>query len=138
MIPLTSLPTLNATLNGLSALLLVCGFVCIRNQKITLHRIFMLSAVATSSAFLTSYLIYHYRVGSVRFQHFGWIRAVYFSILISHTILAVAIVPLVIITLSRALRGRFDRHKRMARWTLPLWFYVSITGVVIYWMLYQW
>ena len=100
------------------------------------HRLCMLSAFATSSLFLISYLTYHYQVGSVPFQGRGWIRFVYFAILISHTILAAAIVPLVLLTLARALRGRFDRHKRIARWTLPLWLYVSITGVIVYWMLY--
>ena len=100
------------------------------------HRLCMLSAFTTSALFLVSYLTYHYQVGSVPFQGRGWIRFVYFAILISHTILAAAIVPLVLLTLTRALRGRFDRHKRIARWTLPLWLYVSITGVIVYWMLY--
>ena len=100
------------------------------------HRLCMLSAFATSTLFLISYLTYHFEVGSVPFQGRGWIRAVYFAILISHTVLAAAIVPLVMLTLFRALKGRFVRHKRIARWTLPLWFYVSVTGVVVYWMLY--
>ena len=102
------------------------------------HRTFMLTAVCTSTLFLASYLYYHWHVGSVRFQGQGWSRPVYFSILISHTILAATIVPLVIITLSRALRERFDRHRAIARWTFPLWLYVSVTGVVIYFMLYHW
>ena len=97
----------------------------------------MLSAFATSTLFLVSYLTYHYQVGSVPFEGQGWIRTLYFSVLISHTVLAAAIVPLVLVTLVRALRGRFGRHKRIARWTLPLWFYVSVTGVVVYWMLYR-
>jgi len=97
----------------------------------------MLSAFTTSTLFLISYLIYHYHVGSVPFQGQGWLRAVYFAVLVSHTILAVLIVPLVLITLTRALKGNFDRHKRIARWTLPLWLYVSITGVLVYWMLYH-
>ena len=97
----------------------------------------MLSAFAASSLFLISYLAYHYQVGSVPFKGQGSIRVVYFTILISHTILAVAIVPLVLMTLTRALKGSFERHKRIARWTLPLWLYVSITGVIVYWMLYQ-
>jgi uncharacterized membrane protein YozB (DUF420 family) len=97
----------------------------------------MLAALVTSALFLTSYLIYHYNVGSVPFTGRGWIRAVYFSILITHTILAAVIVPLVLVTLTRALREDFVRHRRIARWTLPLWFYVSVTGVVVYWMLYR-
>jgi len=97
----------------------------------------MLSAFTTSTLFLVSYLVYHYHVGSVPFQGQGWLRAVYFAVLVSHTILAVLIVPLVLITLTRALKGNFDRHKRIARWTFPLWLYVSITGVLVYWMLYH-
>lgn len=97
----------------------------------------MLSAFTTSTLFLISYLIYHYHVGSVPFQGQGWLRAVYFAVLVSHTILAVLIVPLVLITLTRALKENFDRHKRIARWTFPLWLYVSITGVIVYWMLYH-
>ena len=96
----------------------------------------MLSAFATSTLFLISYLVYHYQVGSVPFQGQGWLRTIYFAILISHVVLAVVIVPLVLITLSRALKGSFDRDKRIARWTLPLWLYVSVTGVIVYWMLY--
>jgi putative membrane protein len=137
LIPLTSLPSLNAALNSASALLLLSGYVFIRSGRIAAHRRCMLAAFATSTLFLTSYLIYHYHVGSVAFTGQGWIRRVYFTILISHTILAVAIVPLVLITLSRALGSRFDQHKRIARWTLPLWFYVSVTGVIVYWMLYR-
>lgn len=97
----------------------------------------MLSAFTTSTLFLISYLAYHFQVGSVPFRGQGWIRVVYFTVLISHTVLAVVIVPLVLVTLTRALRGSFDRHKRVARWTLPLWLYVSITGVIVYWMLYR-
>jgi len=137
LIPLSSLPGLNAVLNSASALLLLSGYFFIRNGRIAAHRRCMLAAFATSTLFLTSYLLYHYHVGSVAFTGQGWIRRVYFTILISHTILAVAIVPLVLITLSRALRSRFDQHKRIARWTLPLWFYVSVTGVIVYWMLYR-
>ncbi len=96
----------------------------------------MLSAFTTSTLFLISYLIYHYQVGSVPFKGQGWMRSLYFSILISHTFLAVVIVPMVLITLTRALKGNFDRHKRIARWTLPIWLYVSVTGVIVYWMLY--
>ncbi|MGH7768435.1 MAG: DUF420 domain-containing protein [Candidatus Binatia bacterium] len=137
MIPFGSLPGLNAALNTASALLLAAGYLFIRSGRIAAHRRCMLAALATSTLFLTSYLIYHYHAGSVAFTGRGWIRLVYFTILISHTILAVAIVPLVLITLSRALGGRFDQHRRIARWTLPLWLYVSVTGVVVYWMLYR-
>jgi uncharacterized membrane protein YozB (DUF420 family) len=130
-------PVIDATLNGASAVLLVIAHRMIARGRIATHRALMLAAVCTSSLFLISYLYYHAHVGSVKFQGHGWSRPVYFSILISHTILAAAIVPLVIITLSRALRGRFDRHRAMARWTYPLWLYVSVTGVVIYFMLYH-
>jgi uncharacterized membrane protein YozB (DUF420 family) len=137
LLPLSYLPSLNAALNSASALLLAAGYLFIRSGRVAAHRLCMLSAFATSSLFLASYLIYHYHVGSVPFTGQGWIRKVYFAILISHTILAVAIVPLVLITLTRALKANFDQHKRIARWTLPLWFYVSVTGVVVYWMLYR-
>jgi len=130
-------PVINATLNGTSAVLLVTAHHQIKSGKIAAHRALMLTAVATSTLFLISYLYYHYHVGSVKFQGHGWARRVYFTILISHTILAAAIVPLVIITLSHALRQRFDRHRAIARWTYPLWLYVSVTGVVIYFMLYH-
>jgi uncharacterized membrane protein YozB (DUF420 family) len=136
LIPLSYLPSINAALNSASALLLVAGYLFIRSQKIMAHKLCMLSAFTTSTLFLISYLTYHYQVGSVPFKEQGWIRAVYFTILISHTILAAGIVPLVLITLIRALKGRFERHKRIARWTLPLWLYVSITGVIVYGMLY--
>ena len=137
MIPVSSLPGLNAALNSASAVLLAAGYLFIRNKKIVAHRLCMLSAFAASSLFLISYLVYHYQVGSVAFKGQGLIRVVYFTILISHTILAATIVPLVLVTLSRALKGSFERHKRIARWTLPLWLYVSITGVIVYWMLYR-
>jgi uncharacterized membrane protein YozB (DUF420 family) len=137
LIPFSSLPGLNAVLNSASALLLLSGYVFIRRGRVAAHRRCMLAALGTSALFLISYLVYHYHVGSVAFTGQGWIRRVYFTILISHTSLAVAIVPLVLITVSRALRSRFDRHKRIARWTLPLWFYVSVTGVIVYWMLYR-
>jgi uncharacterized membrane protein YozB (DUF420 family) len=130
-------PVINATLNGASAVLLLIGRNFIKRGRMAVHRAFMIAAVVTSSLFLISYLYYHAHVGSVHFQGQGWSRPVYFSILISHTILAAAIVPLVIITLSRALRERFDRHRAIARWTFPLWLYVSVTGVVIYVMLYH-
>jgi len=131
-------PVINAGLNGTSAVLLLAGRWQIKRGRMAAHRAFMLTAICTSTLFLTSYLYYHWHVGSVRFQGQGWSRPVYFSILISHTILAATIVPLVIITLSRALRERFDRHRAIARWTFPLWLYVSCTGVIVYFMLYHW
>ncbi len=134
---LSLLPTVNAVLNATSALLLVTGYLCIRRRNVVAHKACMVSALLVSTAFLVSYLTYHYQVGSVRFGGRGWVRAVYFSILVSHTILAVLILPLALVTLSRALAARFDKHVRIARWTLPLWLYVSVTGVVVYWMLYH-
>ena len=131
------LPALNATLNGTSAVLIAIGRALIRRRRVLAHRSCMIAAVVTSSLFLISYLYYHWQVGSVRFQGQGWIRTVYFAILLSHTVLAVVVVPLVIVTLARGLRERFDRHKKIARWTYPIWLYVSVTGVVIYVMLYQ-
>ena len=133
----TRLPTLNALLNATSAVLLIAGYLFIRRRKVTGHKVCMLAAFVTSSLFLTSYLILRYYAGMTRFTGQGWIRPVYFTILTSHTILAAGIVPLVLVTLSRALRGRFDRHARIARWTLPLWLYVSVTGVLVYWILYR-
>ena len=130
-------PVINASLNGTSAVLLVAAHSFIKRGQMAVHRALMLAAVATSSLFLISYLYYHWHVGSVRFQGHGLSRPVYFTILISHTILAATIVPLVVITLSRALRERFDAHRAIARWTYPLWLYVSVTGVVIYFMLYR-
>jgi uncharacterized membrane protein YozB (DUF420 family) len=130
-------PVINATLNGTSGVLLFVGRVFIKRGRMAAHKAVMIAAVVTSSLFLVSYLYYHYHVGSVRFQGHGWSRPVYFTILISHTILAATIVPLVIITLSRGLRQRFDKHRAIARWTYPLWMYVSVTGVVIYFMLYH-
>jgi putative membrane protein len=130
-------PVLDASLNGTSAILLVVGRRMIKQGKMAVHRALMLAALATSSLFLVSYLYYHAHVGSVHFQGQGWSRPVYFAILISHTVLAAAIVPLVTITLSRALRGRFDRHRVIARWTYPVWLYVSVTGVLVYVMLYH-
>jgi len=130
-------PVINATLNGTSAVLLLIGRNLIKRGRMAAHRAVMITAVAVSTLFLISYLYYHAHVGSVHFKGRGLSRPIYFSILISHTLLAAAIVPLVIITLSRALRERFDRHRAIARWTYPLWLYVSITGVVIYFMLYH-
>lgn len=128
---------LNASLNGVSALLLACGYVAIRSGKIAVHKAFMIAAFTVSSAFLVSYLVYHYRVGHVAFQGQGWIRPVYFILLLTHTVLAVVIVPMILVTLRRAWLRRFDRHRIIARWTLPLWFYVSVTGVIVYLMVYQ-
>lgn len=128
---------LNASLNGTSAVLLAGGYAAIRSGKIAVHKKFMIAAFLVSSVFLASYLVYHYRVGHVVFQGQGWIRPVYFALLITHTFLAAVIVPMILITLRRAWLQRFDRHRIIARWTLPLWFYVSVTGVIVYWMLYQ-
>jgi uncharacterized membrane protein YozB (DUF420 family) len=131
------LPSVNAALNGLSAVLLAAGWVAVRRGAVPVHRRLMLSAVASSTLFLISYLVYHAEVGSVKFQGQGAVRTVYFAILITHTVLAAVIVPLVGVTLVFALRERIARHRRIARITLPLWLYVSVTGVVIYWMLYH-
>ena len=128
---------LNATLNGTSAILLAAGYVAIRSGKRELHKKLMVSAFGVSCAFLVSYLVYHYRVGHVAFQGHGWIRPVYFALLLSHTLLAIVIVPLIFITLRRAWLERFDKHRLIARWTLPLWFYVCVTGVIVYFMVYQ-
>ncbi len=133
----SALPTLNACLNSLSALLLLAGLVAIRTGRRTLHIRCMLSATAVSALFLTSYLVYHAIHGSTRFQGQGAIRTVYFTILLTHTVLAVVNVPLILTTLYRAARGQFDAHKRLARITWPVWMYVSVTGVLIYLMLYQ-
>jgi putative membrane protein len=128
---------LNATLNGTSAILLACGYAAIRSGKIKVHKAFMIAAFSVSTVFLISYLIYHYRVGHVVFQGQGWIRPVYFALLLSHTVLALVIVPMILVTLRRAWIERFDKHRLIARWTLPLWFYVSVTGVIVYILLYQ-
>jgi putative membrane protein len=127
----------NASLNGISAVLLAGGYAAIRAGKRDVHKKFMISAFAVSTVFLASYLLYHYRVGHVIFQGQGWIRPVYFALLTSHTILAIVIVPLILITLRRAWLEKFDKHRLIARWTLPLWFYVSVTGVIVYLMVYQ-
>ena len=118
-------------------MLLACGYVAIRGGRLDVHKRFMISAFAVSSVFLASYLAYHYRVGHVAFQGQGWTRPVYFALLLSHTILAIVIVPMILITLRRAWLERFDKHRVIARWTLPLWFYVSVTGVIVYLMLYR-
>lgn len=134
---ITDLPALNASLNALAATFLVAGYLSIRRRRIDAHRLSMLAAFGCSIAFLISYLVYHYHAGSVRFQGTGVVRTVYFAILLSHTVLAAAVPFLAAVTLYRALRGRFARHRALARWTLPIWLYVSLTGVVIYWMLYH-
>jgi putative membrane protein len=131
-------PVINASLNGASTVLLLTGRWFISQHRVAAHRAVMLTAFVTSTLFLISYLYYHAHVGSVAFQGTGWSRPVYFTVLISHVVLAVVIVPLVIITLSRALRERFDKHRAIARWTFPLWLYVSVTGVLVYFMLYHW
>lgn len=130
-------PALNAGLNGASAIMIATGRMFIRRHKVRLHRACMISAVVTSSLFLISYLYYHAHVGSVHFPGQGWVRPLYFTILISHTLLAVAVVPLVLISLNYALREKFDHHRRIVRWAYPVWLYVSVTGVVVYVMLYQ-
>ena len=130
------LPTLNASLNTLAAVLLLVGFWMIRTRRVEAHRRCMLAAFGCSVLFLISYLTYHFQVGSVKYQGVGMLRTVYFTILLTHTVLAAAVPFLAIITLVRALRERWDRHRAIARWTLPIWLYVSVTGVVIYWMLY--
>jgi len=136
-VTVSDLPALNATLNATSAVLLTTGWILIRRGRIAQHRAVMIAAVCTSAHFLISYLVYHAQVGSVRFTKQGPIRAVYFTILLTHTVLAAAIVPLVLVTLTRGLRARYERHRRIARWTMPIWLYVSVTGVVVYLMLYQ-
>jgi putative membrane protein len=132
-------PALNATLNGIAAILLAAGYLAIRSGKVQLHKKLMVSAFFVSAAFLVSYLIYHIREHKlVLFAGQGWIRPVYFTLLISHSILAAVIVPLILITLRRAWTEKFDKHRAIARWTLPLWFYVSVTGVIVYFMVYRW
>jgi uncharacterized membrane protein YozB (DUF420 family) len=133
----SDLPALNAALNGAATVFLVAGYVCIKARKIAAHRASMLAAVTASALFLVSYLVYHANAGSKPFEGTGPVRAVYFVILITHIVLAAAIVPMVLVTLARALRQRFDRHAAIARRTFPIWLYVSVTGVVIYLMLYR-
>lgn len=133
------LPTLNAMLNASSGILIVIGFIMIRRRRILAHRACMLGAITCSSLFLISYVVYHvgFGAGVTRFTGTGWVRAAYHTVLISHTILAVTVVPFVIVTLRRALRRDFVRHRKIARWTFPMWLYVSITGVIVYLMLYH-
>ncbi|HEV2708403.1 MAG TPA: DUF420 domain-containing protein [Pyrinomonadaceae bacterium] len=131
------LPHLNASLNATSGLLLLAGFFFIRRRRVTAHLVCMGAALCVSALFLVSYLIYHYNYGSVKFTGQGAARQVYFAVLLTHTVLAVVIVPLILLTVRRAVRGEFRLHRRLARWTYPLWLYVSATGVVVYLMLYH-
>ena len=131
------LPAVNATLNAASGMLLIVGYLLIRARRIEQHRRVMIAAFATSSLFLICYLVYHARVGSVSFTRQGFVRPLYFTILVTHVTLAAAVLPLAIITLSRGLKARYAQHRRIARWTLPIWLYVSVTGVLVYVLLYQ-
>jgi putative membrane protein len=133
----SALPGFNAFLNGTSALLLALGYTFVRAGRIRAHRACMLGAFGVSALFLVSYVAYHYSFGSRPFAGHGWIRWVYFPLLISHIVLAAAIVPLALVTIYRALRGEVARHRRLARWTLPIWLYVSVTGVMVYWLLHR-
>jgi len=137
VVPLSFLPTLNALLNSTSAVLLVTGYFFIRRKRVAAHKVCMVSAFVVSALFLTSYVYYHAHHGSTPFPGQGWVRAVYFAILVPHVLLAAAILPLALVTLYRAWKKDFERHRRLARWTLPLWLFVSVSGVVIYWMLYH-
>lgn len=130
-------PTLNAILNASSAAFLLLGYFFIRSRRIQAHKTCMLGAFSCSVVFLVSYVIYHLQVGSVRFQGQGWSRPMYFTLLGTHTVLAVTVVPLALVTLARSLRGNFEAHRRIARWTLPVWLYVSVTGVIVYFLLYH-
>ena len=132
-----TLPAINASLNALSGVLLVIGYALMRARRIDLHRRVMISAFVTSSLFLVCYVIYHAQVGSVRFTREGFVRPLYFTILITHVTLAAAVLPLAIVTLTRGLKGRYPRHRAIARWTFPIWLYVSVTGVLVYVLLYQ-
>lgn len=135
---LQDLPAVNAACNGLATLFLLAGYVFIRRGRRTAHRNCMIGALAASALFLTGYLTYHFSVpGVTRFREPAWFRPIYLALLFTHTVLAAAIVPLVLMTVTRAVRGRFDLHKKIARWTWPLWMYVSVTGVLIYLLLYR-
>lgn len=131
------LPAVNATLNAISGAFLLAGYLLIRARRVELHRRCMIAAFAASSAFLVSYLVYHAQVGSVRFTREGFVRPLYFTILITHVTLAAVVLPLAVVTLSRGLKARFPQHRRIARWTFPIWMYVSVTGVLVYILLYQ-
>ena len=131
------LPAVNASLNALSGVLLLCGYLLIRARRIALHRAVMIAAFATSSLFLICYLVYHAQVGSVPFPRHGFVRPLYFTILITHVVLAATVPPLAIVSMTRGLKGRYPQHRRIARWTFPIWMYVSVTGVLVYVLLYQ-
>jgi uncharacterized membrane protein YozB (DUF420 family) len=137
VITLHDLPAINASLNATSCVLLLIGYALIRARRIAQHRACMLAALTTSALFLICYIVYHAQVGSVRFPRYGLVRPVYYTILITHVTLAVTVLPLAIITAARGLRGDYRRHKKIARWTFPIWLYVSVTGVLVYVLLYQ-
>ena len=137
MVTVHDLPAVNASLNALSGVLLVIAFALIKARRIEQHRRVMIAAFSTSSLFLVCYLVYHAQVGSVPFQRYGFVRPLYFTILITHVTLAAAVLPLAIVTLSRGLKARYPQHRRIARWTFPIWLYVSVTGVLVYVLLYQ-
>jgi uncharacterized membrane protein YozB (DUF420 family) len=137
VIGISDLATVNAGLNATAAVLIGSGFYFIKQKNIRAHKVCMVAAVVVSSVFLTSYLIYHYNVGSVRFTKQGWIRDVYFPLLLTHTVLAAVTLPMVLRTLFLAVKGRFPKHVRIAKWTFPVWMYVSVTGVIVYLMLYH-
>jgi uncharacterized membrane protein YozB (DUF420 family) len=137
MITVHDLPAVNASLNAASGVLLLCGYTLMRLRRIALHRAFMIAAFAMSSLFLVCYLVYHAQVGSVPFPRHGFVRPLYFTILITHVVLAATVPPLAIVTLTRGLKGRYQQPRRIARWTFPIWMYVSVTGVLVYVLLYQ-
>lgn len=137
MIPISSLPTVNAILNSLSAIFLITGHFLIRRNRIALHRTCMVAAFIISILFLTSYVIYHLHAGRTKFPEVGWVKTLYLSILLTHTVLAASVPILAVITLTRAVKQQWERHRKIARWTYPIWLYVSVTGVIIYWMLYH-
>jgi uncharacterized membrane protein YozB (DUF420 family) len=137
MIGIADLASVNAGLNATAAVLIGTGIYFIKNKNVQAHKACMIAAMVVSAIFLASYLIYHYNVGSVRFTRQGWIRNVYFPLLLTHTVLAAVVLPMVLRTVFLALKGRFGNHVRIARWTFPIWMYVSVTGVVVYWMLYR-
>jgi len=136
-VTIDDLPAVNASLNAVSGILLLVGFALIRTRRIAQHRKVMLAAFATSSLFLVCYVVYHAQVGSVRFTRQGFVRPLYYTILVTHVTLAAAVPPLAIVTLTRGLKGRYPQHRRLARWTFPIWLYVSVTGVLVYVLLYQ-
>jgi len=131
------LPAVNASLNAISGVLLLAGYTMMRLRKIDMHRRLMIAAFAASALFLVCYVVYHAQVGSVPFPRHGWVRPLYFTILITHVVLAASVPPLAIVTLTRGLKGRYPQHRKIARWTFPIWMYVSVTGVLVYVLLYQ-